>query len=241
MNFVRFLLFLVLLSASLLKAAAEAPPAVFRLLTLVPADGLFIDDARGASRAVTVSSNRFSPPIPAPRGGMIELYRLVPAPDPAAPPLREVAVRTNVPTTPGAETLVVLLPRDGAPDPAVLRSPLRAMIIDASLAAHPLGQMRVFNLSSREAALQLEGETAPIPRARSTLLGIPAVARPWLSTAVFGTEGWQRVGGGPLTVRPGHRLTLFIVDAPPGEHADSQPGVSIFRILDRPPPAPPAS
>ncbi|MET0262328.1 MAG: hypothetical protein ABW223_05480, partial [Rariglobus sp.] len=243
MNFIRHLLLLSLLSAGVIQIfaapAADAPPAVFRLLTLVPADDLFIDDARGASRPVTVSSNRFSAPIPVPKGGTIDLYRFVPAPTPSAPPVRESAIRTSVPATPGAETLVILLPRDGAPDPAVLRGPLRPLVIDGSPTAHPLGQMRVFNLSSREAAFQLGNETAPLPRARTTLVTIPEVARPWLSTAILGTEGWQRVGGGPLTLRPGHRLTLFIVDAPPAEQIDAQPGVSIFRVMDRPPPLPP--
>lgn len=243
MNVLRHFLFLGLLSTGFIPTfaapATDAPPAVFRLLTLVPADDLFIDDARGAPRPITASANRFSAPVPVPKGGIIDLYRLVPAPTPAAPPVRESAIRTSVPATPGADTLIVLLPREGPPDPAVLRGPLRALVIDASITAHPMGQMRVFNLSSREAALQLGDQTTPLPRARTTLVGIPEMARPWLSTAILGTDGWQRVGGGPLTLRPGHRLTLFIVDAPPAEQTDAQPGVSIFRVMDRPPPPAP--
>lgn len=217
-------------------SAAEPPPAVFRVLTLVPADGLLMDGPRGVTRPIIASSNRFSPAIPVPPDGNIEFYRLLPAPSPTEPPRREIALRVTVPATPGAEPLLVLLPREGAPNPAVLRSPLRALVIDSSVAAHPVGQMRVFNLSSREAALHLDTTTSQIHPGASILVRLVEGARPWLSTAILGAEGWQRISGGPLTLRPGYRLTLFMVDSPPVENDDSPPGVSIFRATDRPTP-----
>ena len=243
MNFVRLLALplLGLLGAHLAAApASEPPPAVFRVLTLVPADDLLMDGPRGVTRPIVASSNRFSPPLPLPTDRKIEFYRLVPAPAPKEPPRREIALRATVSQAPGAEPLLILLPREGPPDPAVLRGPLRALEIDVSAAAHPLGQLRVFNFSTREAALHLGATISRIAPGRSVLVPLPEGASPWLSTAILGTEGWQRISGGPLTLRPGYRMTLFMVDSPAAKNHDTAPGVSIFRVMDRPtPPAAP--
>lgn len=220
---------------------APPPPAVFRVMSLVPADGLLVDLARRPAQVVAVSSSRFSAPFEVPPDGRVELYRLIPSTTPEIPPSRASALEAKLPSTPGAETLLLLLPREGAPDPALLNGPLRALLIDISLAAHPVGQIRVFNLCTRHAAVQLGNETRPLQPGQNAAIPFPRDTRPWFSTALVHEEGWKRITGAPLHLREGARALVFLVDLPPHEERKTPFGLSIFRAVDSPsPPTPPS-
>lgn len=226
-------------SPALRAQPAPSPPAVFRVMSLVPADGLLVDLARRPAQVVAVSPSRFSAPFEVPPDGRVELYRLIPSTTPELPPRRVPALEATLPSTPGAETLLLLLPREGAPDPAVLNGPLRALPIDIAPAAHPVGQVRVFNLCTRHAAVQLGGETHPLQPGQNATIPYPRDARPWFSTALVHEEGWKRITGAPLHLREGSRALVILVDLPPHEERKTPFGLSIFKAVDHPRPPEP--
>jgi hypothetical protein len=237
MNPLRLLpLLLLLVTGTLFAANVQLPPASFRLIALNAQPGLLFDQPKGPPLPVPVSPSHFSAPRPAPLSGRLEFFREEPPATPGAPSRRVAVATARVSTEPGAETLIVLFFPNRAAQPDWPVGVPKVLTLDATVAAHPAGDVRVVNLGTRPLGLKLGSETGRLAYADSMVVHLSAEPKPWLQAAVLGPAGWERVVGVPLRIVSGNRLTLFFLDPMPVEGDPFPVGSLLCKVADRPTP-----
>jgi hypothetical protein len=221
---------------------APPPPATFQVHAVSPLGDLFYN-VKGRRLSVYAGPGGFSAPAVVPPGGSVDLYRLEPAPESGAPPVRVSVAIATLPTNEGAQTLLLIYP-EGAPPPddSPDTRPLRTLTFDQSPTGFPSGTIRVFSFSARPVAMKIGSTTVPVPTMQAVTVPYPNDRKTWLHVATVGEQGWQRVIGTPQSLGPNTRLSLFLRDTPPSLNDPKPVGLRLAKILETlPAPATPAS
>lgn len=210
---------------------AKELPAAYQFVAFGVLPELWVDGPKGKPTRVLASSHRFSPDHIAPTDGQVSLFKLVPAPEPDAPPVRVPVAQVRVQTSANARSLIVM----STPPTGATSTPPRLLVLPCDTASHPPGTVRAVNLASRTGAIQLGADAKQLDPGAHTLLPFPNGERPWLQVAALGPNGWQRVIGIPIRLKEGDRMTLFFLDPPPLEGDPYPFGLVSRNITDRPP------
>lgn len=202
------------------RPMSESPPR-FRVVTMSGVHTLLFD-VEGKPQTLTAGAGSFSRLHSAPPDRGLVFYRLVPAPDPASPPVKVPLARVRLPASPREGPFLVVLFKN----PAGAETEFGGLVFDHSLEAHPENTYRVFNFSRRRMAVNL-GEsrmilacgghdTAPYSGERNTWLRVAAEEAP---------DDWLLVSSGAHSVGAGTRTTIFLVDIPAAASGPAPKGI----------------
>lgn len=173
----------------------------------------------------------------APKSGVLELYCYVPAAEPELPPVKVILAETKLPGP--SENFVLIA--SAANEESVTGAPSIAVrAVDASLEAHPLDTIRVFNFSKRRTATKVGETFAEIPSGGDAFFDFPEGNKVWVQIAAYeGIEtGWKLRNGGPKAIFPDTRSLIILSDAYPSESDPKGERLNLRNVIDSNPPAP---
>lgn len=209
--------FLLFSAASCAFALADGDSAVQgRYFRLLNSAGVLSDlkfDINKQPVAVFANSSNLSPPYRCPPTKTLTLYREIPPPA-GAPPgskaTKEIVADIAIPAE-FHRAIVALVP-------AVAGSALKleGRVFDDEPSLHPAGTLRLVNLSSMLAAVQLGGKTEMAPAGGSLIVPyepVNNVAR--VMVAAKWGNGWTALMNQERLVEPITRIFSVVVDSPP--------------------------
>lgn len=178
-------------------------------------------------------SRRYS----APKSGVLKLYCYVPAEDPKLPPVKLTVAEAELPSE--SENLVLIAStqnvesRDGVPGVAL-------QAVDASIEAHPLDTIRIFNFSQRNIAAKVSDQFEEIASGGESFFPYPEGNKVWVKIAAYeGDEaGWKLRTGGPKAIFPGKRTIIVLSDAYPTLDDPEGLKINLRNVIDSHPPKP---
>lgn len=220
--------------------AAEPAEPAFRTLAvgkLSAVSGLHYEHA-GKDVALAVNNIGLSPAYPAPRGGVLSLYRILPPAAPGEGPRKVPVAEARLEGS--SQYLLVLsaLSDPGSPGPVQVA----ALAVDDSWAAHPAESVRVFNFSRRRAAIQVSTptDTVVLATGESHVAPFPKKGRIVdLKIATQDQGGWVLRFNCPQGIIPKTRTLVVIHDVQPTKEEPNPDDISINTIYDTTPPAKP--
>lgn len=172
----------------------------------------------------------------APPSGKIEVYCYTPAKDPQLPPVKVNLAEAQL--SDSKENLLLIstttdesATNNGTPE-------IQLLAIDASLDAHPLNTVRVFNFSQRKTAAKIADEFEVIPSGGDFIFQLPEDTKMWVKIAAYeGTDtGWKLRNGGPKAIFPNTRSIIVLSDAYPSEEDPEGKRINLRNVIDRTPP-----
>jgi hypothetical protein len=214
------LVFLALFEGLSVRAVAQTPEQIpevrLRFLFLDETAGAYSLQTGHSFRQLSATPYAISNPLTAAPGDKLELYKELPATDPAeagrGKTVRVKIAAVTVPAVPAA--LVVLTPRPAAPGSG------GAPVYDVAFydGSFPEKSVRIINLGRAAMAARFGDEQALVPPGTARVLS-PATDgrnRVFAKIAVQAAAGWTLLSDSITVVRPDERLTGVLVYSPSG-------------------------
>lgn len=215
----------------------EEQPVLFRVISAGnTVTNLFYDLTPGKRVAVNASSSSLSSPYTCPATGLISFYREIPSDKPGEPP-HKVAI-TEARLGKGGPYLIMLSYLEGGSNPLKMDS----RVIDDSWVAHPNETLRVFNLSKRRAALQvnINSEMKELATNESHVFSYPRrKGSVSFKVALLEDGKWVFRLNSAQGILPNTRATIMMTDIDPTEETPNPMDINITNIFDfskQPPP-----
>ncbi|MDQ8208880.1 hypothetical protein QEH52_15235 [Coraliomargarita sp. SDUM461003] len=173
----------------------------------------------------------------APKSGKLELYCYVPATDPELPPVKVTVAEATLPSE-GENLVLIASIQNTNSKQAAPAVALRA--VDASIEAHPLNTIRVFNFSKRKIAAKVGDEFKEILVGEEAFFAYPEGNKVWVKIAAYeGVDtGWKLRTGGPKAISPDKRTIIVLSDAYPTREDPEGLKITLRNVIDNNPPRP---
>lgn len=220
-------------AASPLKAAPSAQPwpetfkALLMARDLTVIGDLYYDVGKTQVR-FSASTQRLSRAYPVPPSGKAEIYRLEPAVPPATTPVKVPVAEIEF--TNGGPWLVLM----AAAQAGGITTKLQTQVIDASLAAHPQGSVRIYNFCQGPMAISAGDDRFSLARGQARLVSYPDSTTPalWLKCAVRKEDDWSLEISSAQTIVPGNTRAMWLLYDQPGTAENPQSIVAIRNLVE---------
>jgi hypothetical protein len=216
--------------------AKSAPPAkswpdTFKAL-LIARDLTVIGDLYydvGKTQVLfSASTQRLSRAYPVPPSGKAEVYRLEPAVPPATTPVKVPIAEIEF--TNGGPWLVLMsvIQANG------ITTKIQTQVIDASLAAHPQGSVRIYNFCQAPMAISAGDDRFSLARGQAHLVSYPDSPTPalWLKCAVRKEDDWSLEISSAQTIVPGNTRAMWLLYDQPGTAENPQSSIAIRNLVE---------
>lgn len=232
-----FALFTTSLTAILHGQAQSEKQVIFRMLAAGDDSALhgLLYDYKGKPVPLNATSSNLSSPLPSPPGGRLPIYRLTPSPTPGEPPVKTPVAEAMI----GKDGPYLLLLAAGPNNLPPQERKIVPMVVDASLEAHPLNSIRLFNFSARKIAVQLGTETVELASGGTHLIAPPS-GNPMVPFQIATSEAgsWNLRLSSQTPVIDSTRSIMVVTDIEPTPERPNPVDVLATTVFDdRPPPA----
>ena len=197
------------LAALVIAFVSHASAATFRLIAINSSlNEVFYQPAPGREAVPLTIRKSPSKDYPCPAGPALEIFRLIPPPPdapPGTPPVKQIVTSARLGTN---ESSLVILTPAGA-------DTFTAFVVPDDAATHPIGTLRVINLSNRRIGVALDDVIAELDAQTSRLLQVTSGKQTFkLRLAHNGNGKWDAFWDQSLLSYNEVRSFAFIYDAP---------------------------
>lgn len=230
----------LLIATPLAAQTTEYSGGLFYTLRVAGEHPELFYDHQGKRVAFSSRIGAISRPHPKPPGGIVMLYREVPASTPEAPPVRVPVTQLNL--GPSVSSLVLLSAAPTAANPT--QSGLSTYVMDHSLEAHPASSIRIINLCTSPVTMQVGAELGEYAPTQSRIIRYPSISEDYLSAkaALLVNGSWHVRLNNRLRVIHGNAQNattraIWVLTSPPPSSEDPEPRIFVRNIIDFIPPA----
>ncbi|HSI07807.1 MAG TPA: hypothetical protein VK985_04395 [Rariglobus sp.] len=207
------------------QSISTAPKAVlFQTLALnAPVSNLFYE-LKGKPVPIQASTSDLSRLYETDADRKVSIFRLVPSPDPAAPPRRITVATLNLNES---HPYLVLLTGSSKPES------ITANALEDSWQNHPEKTFRIINRSKRKIAVQLGAEEQIIESGQSPVFQSAGSGYDFdFKMASWEGDHWGLRVQAPQSIIPGTRATIVVSDPTPTPNEANPTGLSMTTVFD---------